>query len=98
MVSRSHCEIYAVVYEPSIYHVYVRDRNSANGTFVNGKLVGAGPMISSGYLLEDGDEIEIRPNWKFIFQQGGIVLRHDLTSIQTEECSVSLSSDGGLAY
>ncbi|KAF4999021.1 hypothetical protein FDECE_11637 [Fusarium decemcellulare] len=55
MVSRNHCEVYVVVYEPTINHVYVRDRKSCNGTFVNGQLIGAGPEITPGYLLEDGD-------------------------------------------
>ncbi|KAF4956430.1 hypothetical protein FSARC_11566 [Fusarium sarcochroum] len=54
-VSRNHCEIYVVVYEPTVNHVYVRDRKSSNGTFVNGQLIGSGPDITSGYLLQDGD-------------------------------------------
>jgi predicted component of type VI protein secretion system len=60
-VSRNHCEIYTVVYEPTVNHIYVRDRKSSNGTFVNGQLIGSGPEISPGYLLQDGDVIEIRP-------------------------------------
>jgi pSer/pThr/pTyr-binding forkhead associated (FHA) protein len=60
-VSRNHCEVYVVVYEPTINHVYVRDRKSSNGTFVNGQLIGSGPDISPGYLLQNGDVIEIRP-------------------------------------
>ncbi|KAF5237303.1 hypothetical protein FANTH_10869 [Fusarium anthophilum] len=54
-VSRNHCEVYVVVYEPTINHVYVRDRKSSNGTFVNGQLIGSGPDISPGYLLQSGD-------------------------------------------
>jgi hypothetical protein len=61
MVSRNHCEIYVVVYEPTINHIYVRDRKSSNGTLVNGKAIGSGPDISPGYLLQHGDMIEIRP-------------------------------------
>ena len=60
-VSRNHCEIYVVVYEPTVNHVYVRDRKSSNGTFVNGQLIGSGPDITPGYLLQNGDVIEIRP-------------------------------------
>ncbi|KAF4957633.1 hypothetical protein FGADI_2995 [Fusarium gaditjirri] len=54
-VSRNHCEVYVVVYEPTINHVYVRDRKSSNGTFVNGQLIGSGPDISPGYLVQNGD-------------------------------------------
>lgn len=61
LVSRNHCEIYVVVYEPTINHIYVRDRKSSNGTLVNGRLIGSGPEISPGYLLQHGDVIEIRP-------------------------------------
>ncbi|KAF4977348.1 hypothetical protein FZEAL_6120 [Fusarium zealandicum] len=61
MVSRNHCEVYVVVYEPTINHLYVRDRKSSNGTFVNGRHIGSGPEITPGYLLQDGDVIEIRP-------------------------------------
>lgn len=75
-----------IVYEPSVNHVYVRDRKSVNGTFVNGQLIGIGPEISSGYLLEDGDVIEIQPHWKFLFRQPRKPPTRPLTAIQTEEC------------
>ncbi|KAK1247986.1 hypothetical protein MKX07_000874 [Trichoderma sp. CBMAI-0711] len=84
--SRNHCEFYVIVYEPSVNHVYVRDRKSVNGTFVNGQLIGIGPEISSGYLLEDGDVIEIQPHWKFLFRQPRKPPTRPLTAIQTEEC------------
>ncbi|KAM5345393.1 hypothetical protein ACJ41O_011255 [Fusarium nematophilum] len=60
MVSRNHCEVYVVVYEPTVNHVYVRDRKSCNGTFVNGQLIGSGPEISPGYLLQHGDHFAHR--------------------------------------
>ncbi|KAF4986903.1 hypothetical protein FGRMN_10629 [Fusarium graminum] len=44
-VSRNHCEVYAVVYEPTVNHIYVRDRKSSNGTFVNGQIIGSAPEI-----------------------------------------------------
>ncbi|KAK5989179.1 Meiosis-specific serine/threonine-protein kinase mek1-like protein [Cladobotryum mycophilum] len=88
MVSRNHCEIYVVVYEHSVNHIYVRDRKSFNGTYVNGNLVGIGPEMSSGYLLEDGDTIEIRPYWRFIVRQAWKPPEHPLTSLQKEECKV----------
>lgn len=90
LISRNHCEIYVIVYEPSVNHVYVRDRKSVNGTLVNGVLIGIGPQISSGYLLQDGDVIEIRPHWKFHFHQPRKPPLRPLTVIQTEECQVSL--------
>ncbi|UKZ82300.1 hypothetical protein TrVFT333_010086 [Trichoderma virens FT-333] len=88
LVSRNHCEIYVIVYEPSVNHVYVRDRKSVNGTFVNGQIIGVGPQISSGYLLQDGDSIEIRPHWKFIFHQPRTPPPRPLTAIQKDECQV----------
>lgn len=91
MVSRNHCEVYVIVYDPSTTcHVYVRDRKSINGTYVNEQLAGAGPDISPGFLLDDGDVIDIRPHWKFKFKQDGTILRRELTSVQREECEVSL--------
>ncbi|KAI8715447.1 hypothetical protein NCS52_01052500 [Fusarium sp. LHS14.1] len=40
MVSRNHCEVYVIEYEPTVNHIYVRDRKSSNGTFVNDHLIG----------------------------------------------------------
>ena len=89
-VSRNHCEIYVVVYEPSVNHIYVRDRKSLNGTYVNGKLIGIGPNISPGYLLEHGDIIEIRPHWKFTLIQSKQPPCFDMTGLQQIECRVSV--------
>lgn len=88
-VSRNHCEFYVIVYEPSVNHVYVRDRKSSNGTYVNGELVGIGPEMSSGYLLEDGDVIEIKPHWSLLFQQTRSPPELPLTKLQERESSVS---------
>ncbi|KAL9468757.1 hypothetical protein ACSS6W_010451 [Trichoderma asperelloides] len=71
-----------------VNHVYVRDRKSVNGTLVNGEVIGIGPQISSGYLLQDGDVIEIRPHWKFYFHQPRKPPPRPLTAIQTDECRV----------
>ena len=89
MVSRNHCELYTVVYEPGVTHVYVRDRKSFNGTYVNNMLVGVGPELSSGYLLQDGDVIELKPYWKFTFHEVRNATRHLLTDIQAAESKVS---------
>lgn len=91
MVSRNHCEVYVVVYEPFVNYVYIRDRKSFNGTFVNNELIGKGPNISTGHLLEDGDVIELRPYWKFLFRQTRSPPSHPLTSLQVEEAKVRLS-------
>lgn len=80
-----------MVYEPSICHVYVRDRQSSNGTYVNGELVGVGPDMSSGYLLQQSDLIEIRPHWSFVFEQTHDTPCHELTTVQVKESDVSLS-------
>ncbi|KAF7544281.1 hypothetical protein G7Z17_g10078 [Cylindrodendrum hubeiense] len=84
-VSRNHCEVYVITYEPTINYVYVRDRKSSNGTYVNGELIGIGPEISPGYLLQDGDIIEIRPYWTFAVIQERQPPRHDLDTLQLEE-------------
>ncbi|KAL7918935.1 kinase-like domain-containing protein [Trichoderma austrokoningii] len=88
LISRNHCEIYVIVYEPSVNHVYVRDRKSVNGTLVNGLRIGVGPQISSGYLLQDGDVIEIQPYWKFHFRQPRKPPLRPLTAVQIEECQL----------
>ncbi|KAG6005458.1 hypothetical protein E4U21_007927 [Claviceps maximensis] len=85
LVSRNHCEIYTVVYEPGINFIYVRDRKSFNGTYVNNMLVGKGPDVCSGYLLEDGDTIEILPYWKFILHQENSPPKVELSKIQSAE-------------
>ncbi|KAH7143939.1 kinase-like domain-containing protein [Dactylonectria macrodidyma] len=87
-VSRNHCEIYVITYEPTVNYVYVRDRKSSNGTYVNGELIGMGPDISPGYLLQDGDVIEIRPYWTFVVVQERPPPLHDLDSLQIEECKL----------
>lgn len=91
-VSRNHCEIYVIVYEHAINHVYVRDRKSVNGTYVNGKLIGSGPEISSGYLLQDGDVVEIRPYWRFTFTHHSKPMDSSLSEIQIQEAKVRPSN------
>ncbi|KAM3564178.1 hypothetical protein MY1884_000920 [Beauveria asiatica] len=84
-VSRKHCEVYVVLYELGISHVYVRDRKSCNGTFVNGLCIGDSHRISSGYLLTDGDIIEIRPYWQFLFKQETLAPEESLNKLQMQE-------------
>lgn len=88
LVSRNHCEIYTVVYEPGVHHIYVRDRKSFNGTFVNDTLIGKAPDLTPGYLLEDGDEIGILPHWKFILHQEKSPPQIRMSDVQLAESRV----------
>jgi len=49
--------------------IYCEDLESSNGTYVNDVLIGKITQERIGHLLCDGDEIEIRPLWKFRFRQ-----------------------------
>ncbi|KAG6005010.1 hypothetical protein E4U43_000637 [Claviceps pusilla] len=93
LVSRNHCEIYTVVYEPGINFIYVRDRKSFNGTYVNSMLVGKGPDLCSGFLLEDGDTIQILPYWKFILHQENSPPKVELSKIQLVESRFVIIAD-----
>lgn len=74
MVSKRQFRIYAIIYDaekldeypPSIY---CEDLESMNGTYVNDVLIGILGNERIGHLLADGDLIEIRPHWKFRFNQ-----------------------------
>lgn len=80
-----------MVYEKGINFVYVRDRKSFNGTYVNNMLVGKGPGLCSGFLLQDGDTIEILPYWKFILHQENSPPKIELSDIQLAESRVRVS-------
>ncbi|KFA47324.1 hypothetical protein S40293_06053 [Stachybotrys chartarum IBT 40293] len=73
-VSRNHCEFYVVLYDPSTYYIYVRDR----------------PGLSAGYLLDDGDVVEIRPHWKIRLQQPEKPPVLELSPLQRAECKLCL--------
>ncbi|KJZ72846.1 hypothetical protein HIM_07790 [Hirsutella minnesotensis 3608] len=85
LVSREHCEVYVVVYDEATSHVYVRDRNSSNGTFVNNVRMESRSNIAPGFLLQHGDMIEIRPYWTFTFCDKRPPKRHPLTTVQEME-------------
>lgn len=71
-LSRNHLEIYSVIVDEDFKHsplIFVRDRQSLNGTYVNGNLIGKGPGVSPARLLEDGDIITAPPHVKFTFSQ-----------------------------
>ncbi len=44
--------------------------------------------MSSGYLLADGDVIEIRPYWQFRFKQETLAPEESLNQLQTQESKV----------
>ncbi|KAK0621191.1 kinase-like domain-containing protein [Bombardia bombarda] len=61
-VSRGQLEIYSITAEEDERRcplVFVRDRQSCNGTYVNGQLIGKEPKPSSAHLLQDGDVINL---------------------------------------
>ena len=87
-MSRTHCEVYVVEYDQTDSLVYVRDRNSSNGTLVNDIRIDSELGISSGYLLEHGDVIEIRPHWQFTFCDKRPQKYQSLNPIQRAESQV----------
>ncbi|PHH83749.1 hypothetical protein CDD82_3823 [Ophiocordyceps australis] len=84
-VSRKHCEIYDIVYDESSSHVFVRDLGSHNGTWVNDVFVSRKDSRSPGFLLEDGDEIQIIPYWTLTFRDKRIFKQYALTDLQASE-------------
>ncbi|KAK4141662.1 kinase-like domain-containing protein, partial [Dichotomopilus funicola] len=64
IVSRCQLEIFSVVADDDYPRghpplVFVRDRGSANGTSVNGRIIGKGVTLSPSKLLEEGDIITV---------------------------------------
>ncbi|KAK3494459.1 kinase-like domain-containing protein [Neurospora hispaniola] len=88
-VSRNHFELYSITVDEEGRHtslVFVRDRQSSNGTLLNKKCVGKKPDITPGRLLQNGDVISIYPyiTFKFVqLEEGTSFLR--LTARQREE-------------
>ncbi|KAH6684114.1 kinase-like domain-containing protein [Halenospora varia] len=73
-VSKQHFRIYSIVYEEGTTTdipplIYCEDLESSNGTYINGVLHGIIGRERIGYLLSDGDLIEIRPFWTCQFHQ-----------------------------
>ncbi|TVY62725.1 Meiosis-specific serine/threonine-protein kinase mek1 [Lachnellula suecica] len=72
-ISKQHFRIYSIIYEEGQTEfpplVYCEDLESSNGTYVNDALIGIICQEKRGFLLNDGDIIEIRPSWKFTFHQ-----------------------------
>lgn len=95
-VSRNHFELYSITVDEEGRHtplVFVRDRQSSNGTLLNKKCVGKKPDITPGRLLQNGDVISIHPYITFKFfqlEEGTSFLC--LTARQREELKVLLLS------
>ncbi|RDA89800.1 hypothetical protein CP533_3329 [Ophiocordyceps camponoti-saundersi (nom. inval.)] len=88
MVSRRHCEVYVVVYDEFNSSVYIRDRNTRNGTFVNSVRIGTGSGISPSHLLQDGDIIDIHPYWSMTFHDRKNFKSSSMTETQHTECKL----------
>ncbi|KAK3375257.1 hypothetical protein B0H63DRAFT_273340 [Podospora didyma] len=65
-------EFYSVLFDQECMHcpvVYARDRQSFNGTYVNGQLVGKKPNISQARLLQHRDIVTIALHVTMLFSQ-----------------------------
>jgi pSer/pThr/pTyr-binding forkhead associated (FHA) protein len=67
--------------------VYVRDRDSTNGTWVNDRLIHIGPH-ARGHLLIDGDVITILPRLRLTFHQPLRIPCSSMTILQQKELVV----------
>jgi hypothetical protein len=91
-VSRNHLEFYSIEYEEDSSVrplIYVRDRQSQNGTRVNGELLGRGEALSTAWAMDDGDEVHIGPHLSFRL----VLLRvsgseHKLSELRQKEAKV----------
>ncbi|POS85115.1 hypothetical protein EPUL_002782 [Erysiphe pulchra] len=73
-ISKLHFRIYSVIYEQNKKSnlqplIYCEDLESTNGTYVNDNCIGRIGHERIGYLLSNGDQIELRPRWHFRFYQ-----------------------------
>ena len=72
-VSKQHFRVYSIIYEANSSDfpplIYCEDLESSNGTYVNDVLIGKITHERIGYLLCDGDVVEIRPLWRFRVHQ-----------------------------
>ncbi|KAL2289112.1 hypothetical protein FJTKL_02923 [Diaporthe vaccinii] len=69
-VSRLQLEFYTVIFDEEHYPmIYVRDRGSTSGTYVNGKLIGGreegDDKVSPGRILRHGDVVSVGEDVKF---------------------------------
>lgn len=67
--------------------VYVRDRQSNNGTKVNNEVLSDGKSITPARLLQHGDKVTISPNVEFELIQP-FIPKLKLSRLQSEEVKV----------
>ncbi|KAI2465909.1 kinase-like protein [Annulohypoxylon bovei var. microspora] len=94
-VSRKHFIIYSVVYDPDDDHVhppliYVRDRQSLEGTYVDETCIGDKDKSPSlGFYLSRDVVVTIKPHWKFrVSLLDHSDLKSPLTAVQLKESSL----------
>ncbi|KAK0623013.1 hypothetical protein B0T14DRAFT_564418 [Immersiella caudata] len=61
-ISRNHLESYSITVDQESRHgplIFVRDRRSNSGTYVNDRLIGNASKVSPGRLLDNGDVVTI---------------------------------------
>ena len=103
VVSRCQLEIFSIVADEECHHrqlVFVRDRGSANGTAVNGLMIGKGPKLSRSRLLEDGDIITIgsHPHLRLGYTDlSSTQAYYTLSHLQQEEVEVRRESTSSMS-
>lgn len=100
IVSRCQLEIFSIIADedypcghPPL--VFVRDRGSANGTSVNGQIIGKGVTLSPSKLLEEGDIITIGtyPHLRLQYVEStNIRSSYTLSRLQRQEVKVGKDS------
>lgn len=93
-LSRRHLEFYTVIFDEEHYPMlYVRDRGSTSGTYVNGKLIGGretgDDKVSPGTILRHGDVVSVGEDVKFEVVHP-FIPKLRLNEVQTKEVLVSL--------
>lgn len=86
-----HCEIYSVLFDaPTNYQplIYVRDCQSKLGTLVNGQLIGKGPFVTAGRMLEQDDTISVGPCTLRLCNYNDYDGHPTLSPLQQKEASV----------
>ncbi|CAG8984035.1 hypothetical protein HYALB_00002976 [Hymenoscyphus albidus] len=89
-VSKLHFRIYSVIYNTELDSeiaplFYCEDLNSSNGTYVNGNNIAIQCRESMGWLIKDGDIINIRPYWQFTFSQYNATRTEDTVVLEKEK-------------
>lgn len=104
IVSGCQFEIYSLIVDEEDDHppiVFIRDRGSANGTCVNGQLIGKRPMVCQGRVLDDGDIITVggRPDLTFTYTQVQPVRSsYTLSPVQRKEVKVRSPPTSSVAF